>query len=97
MVAVGEYRQRKRTPAARHAYVPIERDIRRLEWPWRELAELCEGRYVNPAGYKLRMRRVVDLILGQCRHGRVVQPGRGVHQRTEPVPAGHTRVPQCCH
>ena len=51
MIAVGEYRQWEGAPAMRYAHVPIERDIRRLEWPRHGRAQLGKRRDVDTAGY----------------------------------------------
>jgi hypothetical protein len=51
MISVREYRQRERAPAMRYAYMTIERDIRRVEWPRHGRAKLGKRRYVDTAGY----------------------------------------------
>src|SRR6266567_5750021 len=95
MIAVSEYREGERAPAARYAGVAIERHVGVEKRPRCAASKISERRNVDPAGDVGGIRRSVDRILRQRR--RVGEGRRAVDDGVELHFTGQSWVFQSCH
>ena len=83
VVPVGEHHQRERPPPAWDADVPVQRHAGVGKRPRRSSAKVCKRRNVEPRRDEPGSGRVVDVVLGEHRHGRVITAGRCINDRVE--------------
>ena len=96
VVAVSEDGKRKRTPTARDADMAVQRNVGVRKRPRRK-AKVGEGRDIDSSREVGRIGRIVDVVLRQCRHSRIVHARRGVNDRVEGRKTRQTGIVQGTH